>query len=113
MRTWGLLLFCLFPALAGAQDSGVSESLARDRAARVSNVRYDLSFSIPKDRAAAIKGHEVITFALSDASTPLVLDFARGQDGHIVYPASALHLGENRLVIDFEAGDAPLNRNDD
>src|SRR5258708_6447596 len=113
MRAWGLLLFCLFPALAGAQEPGVSESLARDRAARVSNVRYELSFSIPRDKATAIKGHEVITFALSDASTPLVLDFAHGQNGHLVYPASALHRGENRLVIDFEAGDAPLNRNDE
>jgi len=45
--------------------------------------------------------------------TPLVLDFARGPDGHLVYPASALHTGENRIVIDFDAGDVALNRNDE
>jgi aminopeptidase N len=113
MRTWSLLLLLSLARAAQAQDPGVSETLARDRARRISNLRYDLSFSIPRDKNEAIKGHEAITFALRDASTPLVLDFARGQNGHLVYPASALHSGENRLVIDFDAGTAPLNRNDD
>jgi hypothetical protein len=87
MRTWSPLLLLCLAGSAWAQEPGVSETLARDRAARVSNVRYDLSFSIPADRTTAIRGHEVITFALTDASAP--------------------------LVIDFDAGDAPLNRNDD
>ena len=39
-------------------DLGISEALARERAARVSNLRYDLAFTIPAgpiaaDRAAA------------------------------------------------------------
>jgi aminopeptidase N len=113
MRAWGpLLLLLTLAGVARAQEPGVSEALARDRAARVSNVRYDLSFSIPRDKDAPIKGHEIVTFTLRDASTPLVLDFARGQNGHLVYPAADLHTGENRIVIDFDAGDAPLNRND-
>src|SRR5262249_35561503 len=33
------------------------------------------------------------------------------RDGHIVL--EALREGENRVAIDFDAGDAPLNRNDD
>src|SRR5258707_9204195 len=111
---WVPFLFVLILAgAARAQEPGVSETLARDRAARVSNVRYELSFSIPKEKTAAIKGHEVVTFALRDASTPLVLDFARGPNGHLVYPASSLQPGENRISIDFDAGDAPLNRNDE
>src|SRR4051812_12024159 len=114
MRAWSPLLFVLcFPGVGRAQDSGVSETLARDRAARISNLRYELSFSIPRNKTAAITGHEVITFTLSDASAPLLLDFARGQNGHLSYAPSALHAGENRLVIDFEAGNAPLNRNDE
>jgi aminopeptidase N len=114
MRVWSplLVVLCLAGA-ARAQEPGVTETLARDRAGRVSNLRYDLSFSIPKDKTAAIKGHEVVTFTLTDASAPIVLDFARGQNGHLAYPASALHAGENRISIDFDAGDAPLNRNDD
>src|SRR5437016_5096966 len=111
MRAWSPLLFVLavLPVLdvsgiALAQEPGVSEALARDRASRVSRLRYDLSFSIPRDKTAAITAHEVVTFTLSDASTPLAFDFARGTDGHLVYPASALHVGENRIAIDFDAG---------
>jgi aminopeptidase N len=114
MRAWSPLLFVLCVAgAARAQEPGVSETLARDRAARITNVRYDLSFSIPRDKTAAIAGHEVVTFTLSDASAPLALDFAGGSNGHLVYPASALHTGENRITLDFDAGTAPLNRNDE
>src|SRR3954463_3023285 len=113
MRTWSLFIFLSVANVTYAQDSGISETLARDRAGRVSNVRYELSFSIPRDRTAVIKGHEVVTFTLSDASAPLSLDFATAERGHLVYPASTLHTGENRLVVDFDAGDAPLNRNAD
>jgi aminopeptidase N len=113
-------------------DPGISETLARDRAARVSNVRYELSFSIPLDRRVPITGRETVAFALSDASTPLAIDFApnrsgrvrrvdaggapfdaRQLNGHLLLPASALRVGDNRVTIDFDAGDAPLNRNDD
>ena len=38
---------------------------------------------------------------------------ARLQSGHIVLPASALRTGSNRVTIEFDAGDASLNRNDD
>ena len=38
---------------------------------------------------------------------------ARQVNGHLVVPAAALRQGDNRLTIDFDAGDAPLNRNDD
>ncbi len=114
MRTWSPFLFILsLAAVAHAQDSGISESLARERAARISNLRYELSLSIPKDKSAVIKGHEVITFTLSDAKAPLTLDFARGPNGHLVYQPSSLNTGENRIVIDFDAGSAPLNRNDE
>ena len=110
MYKWSPFLFALgLAGAAHAQDPGVSETLARDRASRVSNLRYELSFSIPGNKSDAIKGHEAITFTLSDASAPLALDFARGQNGHLLYPASALHAGENRLVIDFDAGAAPTN----
>jgi aminopeptidase N len=120
------------PAVRGTQDPGVSLTLARDRAGRVSNLRYELSFSIPRDKAGVISGHEVVTFTLRDASRPLLLDFepaATGRvraltigterleprlvSGHIELAASALHAGDNHVDLEFDAGEAPLNRNDE
>jgi len=113
-------------------DIGVSESLARDRAARISNVRYDLAFTVPAAKSEPVSAREVIRFTLSDASAPLVLDFApnragflrktdvngretpvRQVNGHLIAPAASLHIGENAISIEFNAGDASLNRSDD
>jgi aminopeptidase N len=111
---------------------GVSQSLATERASRVSDVRYHIFFDIPSTRGDRIPGRTTIAFALSDASAPLALDFepnaigivrqisvagatinADVRDGHVILPASALRPGTNIVVIDFDAGDGPLNRNDD
>ncbi len=111
---------------------GVAESLARERAARVSDLRYDLSFIVPVARSEHIAGRVVITFSIGDVNAPLQLDFepngmgavrlveaggvpvdAPLQNGHIVLPASVLRSGTNRVTIEFDAGDASLNRNDD
>jgi aminopeptidase N len=113
-------------------EPGISETLAHERAARVSNVRYELLFTIPRDRRTAIAGKETLAFSLSDASAPLAIDFnpnrsgrvrrieaggalleAHQANGHLLLPASSLRTGENRVTIEFDAGDAPLNRNDD
>jgi aminopeptidase N len=111
---------------------GVPESLAKERAARVADLRYALSFTIPADRTERVAGHATITFTLRDAASPLALDFepngmgalrrvdaggspleARLTNGHIMLPASALRAGPNTISLDFDAGDAPLNRSDD
>ena len=111
---------------------GISETLARDRASRITDLRYALSFTIPAARADRVAGQATITFTLRDASAPLALDFAPdGADamrsveaggvpvdaplvhGHVVLPAASLRAGANTVSIDFDAGDAPLNRNTD
>jgi aminopeptidase N len=110
---------------------GVSRELAEERAQLVSDLRYDLSVSIPAARAEPVTGVNVIRFRLSGPRSALVLDFdpasapslkieANGHTthvspirGHLVIPASFLHSGENSLRISFQAGDAPLNRNTD
>src|SRR5258708_10008470 len=113
-------------------DAGITESLATERAARVADLRYALSFTIPADRAAPVAGRATITFTLSNTAAPLALDFAPNQmgalqhihaggspidatliNGHIILPASALRTGANTIVLDFDAGDSPLNRSDD
>jgi aminopeptidase N len=111
--------------------AGIPLALAEDRAARVSSLRYELSFQIPSKRAEPIGGHLIATFALSDKATALSFDFAqtgehlrrvvanghelapRIQNGHIVLPARTLVAGDNTVEIDFVAGDDSLNRNDD
>jgi aminopeptidase N len=112
--------------------AGISESLAKERAARVADLRYVLSFTIPADRTERLAGHATITFTLRDGDAPLALDFEPNQmgalhkvdaggsplaagliNGHILLPASALRAGTNTISLDFDAGDAPLNRSDD
>ncbi len=117
-------------ALTGPQGSrpsmlepGVSLSLAEDRARRISDVRYDLHFSIPEDTAAPVTGRVTISFRLSDPSTPLVLDFAPAAAGirgdtsgiagapeHLVIAPAALRAGANEVTLEFTATGAALNR---
>ena len=113
-------------------DLGVTDTLARERVTRVSDLRYDLAFTIPAARQQPVGGRAVITFTLADATAPLVLDFrpdragllksvevddvkidVRQVNGHVIVPPTALRAGANRIALDFDAGDVPLNRSDD
>ena len=129
--------FVLAGLMAPAQikrdpDLGISETLARDRASRISNLRYDLAFTVPAARVQAVTGRALIRFSLSSATGPVVLDYEpdragilrsveangasttiRQVNGHIIVPKEALREGENSVALDFNAGDASLNRNDE
>ena len=113
-------------------DLGVSDTLAAARAARVSNLRYDLAFTVPAEKTAPIGGRELIRFTLATSGEPLVLDYGpdrsgmltrtelngapvvvRQVNGHIIIPGDALRAGDNAVSLEFNAGDAPLNRSDD
>jgi aminopeptidase N len=113
-------------------DLGISETLARARAARVGNLRYDLAFTIPAARTQPVAGLALIRFTLATNTEPLILDYqpdrsgflrrveANGKEttvrqvnGHIIVPSEALGIGENSLSLEFNAGDGPLNRNDE
>jgi aminopeptidase N len=127
------VLLSAVPALAQTMtpDSGVPLEIATARAAAVSELRYDLSLSIPEALASPITGATTIRFTLKDATRPLVIDFDTSRDhvktvdangrrsdftyvnGHIVLPAAALAPGANTITIAFTAGDASLNRNND
>jgi aminopeptidase N len=118
------------PTMQPLQDPGpgIPLTLAEDRARRISDLRYDLHFSIPADPASPVIGRASITFALKDATRPLPLDF-RPPHGvrsvragaktvvqatvpdHLVVPAEDLREGRNEILIEFVAGDAALNRN--
>ena len=112
-------------------DPGVPLEIATRRAAIVSNLRYELSLSIPAALAAPLTGTTTIRFELKDASAPLVLDFETSREhvksvdangkavpiayvnGHIVIPSGSLTAGANAVRIAFDAGDASLNRSKD
>jgi aminopeptidase N len=110
---------------------GISQALALDRARNISGLGYELALDIPERKQDPVRGRETLRFDLADASRPLVLDFSVPADhvlslaagtgkgafdsvqGHLVIPSASLRRGGNVLTIEFTAGDAPLNRNDD
>jgi len=112
-------------------DAGIPLVLARDRAARVSSLRYALDLQIPAMRSDPIHGRLRATFTLTAASDPLAFDFAQQSDrlpavtanshgvtpqvenGHVVIPRRRLTTGENVVEFEFLAGDEALNRHDD
>ena len=115
---------------ADSVDRGISESLARERAAALSGVRYDLTFTIPADRQRPIEG-TVRLRATLPGPRRIVIDFSAPRErvhsvrigdmpvtpvfveDHLIIPAEATRAGENSIVIAFTAGDEALNRNDD
>ena len=130
-----MLTFLVAAALAAAPapedpGPGISESLARERAAIVSDVRYELAFSIPAARRDAVQGREVLRCTLK-APHRVVVDFALPKDrisrvrvgnrdvapvfatDHLIIPADATSAGVNEIAFEFSAGDEALNRNDD
>jgi aminopeptidase N len=101
--------------------AGISQTLARHRAATISDVRYDLTLDVsPLDSAI---GCITIRFRKSD-SADAIIDFrgrsltralANGrpipagaaENGHLRIPAQLLRVGENQLDFAFVADIAP------
>jgi aminopeptidase N len=108
--------------------AGVPLSLAEERAARISDLRYDLFFTIPASQTEPVEGRATIGFDLKDASRPLALDFAGPREAlvsatagaiplqfrmineHIVIAPADLRVGDNEITLRFRSADAPLNR---
>ena len=109
---------------------GVPRSLADHRATAITDLRYDVRFTVPDAPTAPVTGHVTASFDLA-AAGPIIFDFAQpadhlqavrvggrpvafeARDEHVVVPAAAVAPG--RLVIDLEftAGDGSLNRQPD
>ena len=124
------MLALMLVALAVAPAAGIPETLAKERAAAISELRYEIDLRIPELRTQPIRGREIVRFRLP-APQRIVLDFARPRDrvlsvtrngqtvetafneNHIVIPAGHTTKGENTFTIEFLAGDESLNRNDE
>jgi aminopeptidase N len=108
-------------ALAAPQEAGVSHDLAVTRAARVSDIRYRLSFTL-KEHESAVTGSETVAFE-SRTAGDLPIDYRDGViqsatlnghpispeavNGHLNLPAIA---GQNTLTIAFISKAAPAGK---
>jgi aminopeptidase N len=104
---------------------GIPHALAQERAARVSDLHYQLGYVLVP-HAPSTNATGQIRFDLTDASTPLLLDFRDGQlssialngtpipaeiqNGHIVLPSSSLRTGQNLVETKFTTNIAPAGK---
>ena len=112
-------------------EKGISKELAIYRKSQVSDVSYELSFSIPKEKDSPIVSQLLLKVKVSDAREPLYLDFNEKKENlksvvvngkvieilhekeHLIIPKEYLIKGQNTVEIGFIAGNLSLNRNDD
>jgi aminopeptidase N len=116
----GMAIMAAISAAAQVPGPGISHELALDRAARVSDLHYDLQLTL-QPHADTMPGAETLSFTLSDSghATDLPIDFRdaviatatlNGQalptaltDGHLLLPANLLHGGENKFEATFSS----------
>src|ERR1700748_3374615 len=128
-----LPLFCFAQKQAAVPQvvPGVSKQLADFRAGLISDISYDLQFNIPSEKAQPIVATETLTFSLKSKKAPVQIDFKGDasqlkevkinggsslinySNEHLLIPVKYLRQGNNTIIIDFIAGNAALNRNDD
>ncbi|HPQ34893.1 MAG TPA: M1 family aminopeptidase [Tenuifilaceae bacterium] len=126
-----LILLVILASCKGVKipEEGVSIELAQSRSAVISDVKYDISFSIPRERQNEVTGKVAVEVELSK-KCDIVLDFRSDSsslaavikdgkqidyefvNGHIVVPAKFTNKGKNSFEIEFIAGNSSLNRND-
>ena len=112
-------------------EHGVSLELAQYRKAQISDLKYDLTFKIPKNQSESIPASAKITFFLKSNDSDLQLDFRQSRDHlqslvvndekneiefekeHLILPSELLSEGQNEVEIEFIAGETSLNRNPD
>ena len=100
---------CLADAAPAPTDTGVAWELADLRQRTLSDVRYDVSLSVPEDRAQPVTGETVIRFRWDDSrERDVAIDFMepaarirsvaangsevewRPENDHVLIPADAL-----------------------
>lgn len=108
-------------AMASPEDAGISHALAVARAVRISDLRYQLSFTL-KEHATFADGNEVLTFVSATAGD-LPIDYRDGelrsatlnghsistaeQNGHLELPVVA---GRNTVTFAFRSNAAAAGK---
>lgn len=111
------------------EEEGVSLRLAQHRKATIENLKYNLTFNLPKDKSLDVWAKEIISFDLKKRDH-IVIDFrekeekiqyviANGdtitkifENEHLYIPKKNIIKGENQIEIGFIAGKQSLNRRD-
>ncbi len=111
-------------------EHGVSLKLAELRKEIISDINYQLLFSIPSSVNQPVNGNVKISFQLKNKKENVLIDFNakpeqllsvvsntknkkyKFENGHIVIPTRNLNIGKNEIEIKFVAGDNALNRNE-
>jgi aminopeptidase N len=104
---------------------GIPHELAIERAARVSDLRCDLAYTLVP-HAPTTMATEHLQFQLKNNASPLWIDFRDGHidslaingqatspvesNGHILLPSSALHVGLNSIEAHFSANIATAEK---
>lgn len=95
-----------------APAPGVPVELAKERAAVVSDVRYELKFEVPESTGMPVLGKVTARWKLKSVPEGgLQLDFAGAEGEHITVPDAKP--GDNVFTSTFTAADGPLNRRPD
>ncbi len=112
-------------------DVGVPREMARERAGRISDLIYSLTFHLPGSPDERVEGSLVLSFVLSEAARPLVVDFRAPSGnletvtsggkpipyefrrGQIVLSPAILEEGRNIFEFGFRSTDVALNRRED
>ncbi|MCS5491981.1 M1 family metallopeptidase [Algoriphagus limi] len=112
-------------------DPGISKELADYRSQQISQIHYQLEFSIPEKKEEPIPSRLTLDLILSDLQHPLILDFNESgekvkilkvngssaeilhEQEHLIISNKYLQKGQNQIEIEFIAGDLSLNRNDE
>ena len=110
---------------------GISIELADFRKEQLSDIVYNLSFSIPEKIEDSIPATLDLEIYRHDTSQPLYLDFniekgrvnrvvanteeiaIQHKKEHLIIPSEYLKTGVNNFSIEFIAGEQSLNRNED
>jgi aminopeptidase N len=112
-----------------AVTNGVTEQLAKQRKTVISEIEYDLNFTIPATISEKVTASSTILFDLKNTDQNLQIDFkgdttanyytvCNGKttklqiiNGHLVIGKSLLKQGKNQIDLKFTAPDWSLNRN--
>ena len=112
-------------------DVGIPLKMAEYRKEQVSDVVYTLSFDIPAEKAKPIESVLDLSLNIDKLDQPLYLDFNENAENiqsvnvngtriptdhrkeHVTISSKHLKKGENKIQIEFYAGELSLNRNED